>query len=494
MMRIGTGVRVVAALTGVLLVTAGCSATDGGGAPTLAWGSCPPPAAGTTTAPVVVDPGQQCAKITVPVDYSHPGADTLQLTVSRLQTSTPGEHLGDLIIGQGGPGEPGLDLPSEALTTLPAAVRDHFDLYGLDYRGMAGSSPIRCGIDESDRQALVGVPYPAPDGDITADIARAHRIADACLQHGGTVLPHVTTANIARDIDRFRTALGDDKISYTGVSYGTYVGAVYVSLFPDHADRVLLNSVDPPGGVRDGIENKGLAVDQAFPWFARWAAERDGDYHLGSTADEVRSTTLATSSALNTTPLTVGDHTLTGNALLLGVQSLLEQPRYFPLMAGLISGAATRNLPAAALSGLPVARVFPDNFVSSQDAVLCGDTAWPADPAQYAAAVTGNLRRYPLTGGSPVDIWPCAFWSKPLEPAVTISSTGPAKVLLVNNTGDPSTAYAGAQAMRAALGSRSALITVEGVGHGVPITGDCVGRTVENYFLSGALPPDTHCG
>ncbi|WP_405136163.1 alpha/beta hydrolase [Nocardia sp. NBC_01388] len=80
--------------------------------------------------------------------------------------------------------------------------------------------------------------------------------------------------------------------------------------------------------------------------------------------------------------------------------------------------------------------------MSSQNAVLCGDTAWPADPAQY----------------------------------------------------DPSTAYAGAQTMRAALGSRSALITVEGVGHGVPITGDCVGRTVENHFLSGALPPDTHCG
>ncbi|MCU1639878.1 MAG: TAP-like protein [Nocardia sp.] len=493
-MRMGTGIRVGAVLTGVLLVTAGCSATDGDGAPALTWGSCPPPAPSTTTAPVVVDPGQQCAKMTVPVDYSHPRADTLQLTVSRLRTSKPGERLGDLIIGQGGPGEPGLDLPSEALTTLPAAVRDHFDLYGLDYRGMADSSPIQCGIDESDRRALVGVPYPAPNGDITEDIARAHRIAEACLQHGGTVLPHLTTADIARDIDRFRDALGDEKISYTGISYGTYVGAVYVSLFPDHADRVLLNSVDPPGGVRDGIENKGLAVDQAFPWFARWAAERDGDYHLGTTADEVRDATLAASRDLNTTPLTVGDHTLTGNALLLGVQSLLEQPQYFPVMAGLISGAASRNLPAAALSGLPVARVFPDNFVSSQDAVLCGDTAWPADPAHYAAAVTDNLRRYPLTGGSPVDIWPCAYWSPPLEPPVAISSTGPAKVLLVNNTGDPSTAYAGAQAMHSALGSRSALITVEGVGHGVPITGDCVGRTVENYFVSGVLPPDTHCG
>jgi pimeloyl-ACP methyl ester carboxylesterase len=468
----------------------GTSHRPGAGAPPV-WGACPQQEPGP--APVERDPRQQCAQLAVPLDYRRPHGRQIRLEISRIRSGAA--HPLALMIGQGGPGFGGLDLPSQEERELPAAVTARFDLYGLDYRGIGASSPLDCGIAPADRTEVTGIPYPAADGDISGTVAWARRVAHDCAADAGPELPYVSTANIARDIDRVRQALGLRTLSYTGVSYGSYVGAVYTSLFPTTSGRVLLNSVVPPGGVRDAIRHKGEAVESAFTPFARWAADQDADYHLGATPEAVRRFVLATAGALDTDPLPLPDGpALTGNLLLEAQEVLLEQTAYWPVLARLLAGAHARSLPAGTGSSLPWAAEMTDNFVAAQDAVVCNDVAWPRSLAGYRADVSRSAERYPLTAGSPRNVWPCAFWSTPApDRAPDLNPHGPANILLVQNTADPSTAASGAERTRAAFGHRAGMVTVDAAGHGVDTSRGCVGDAVTRFLLGHGTPPSGAC-
>lgn len=260
------GLAVVAALSSALVGSIGAAgpAAAADGPPhgqRLSWGPCPPQEAGPS--PVQRDPRQQCASLTVPLDYRQPNGPRIRLEVSRIRSGAA--HPLALMTGQGGPGFGGLDLPSADETALPAAVTARTDLYGMDYRGIGASSPLDCGVAPEDRTEATGDPYPAADGSIDAVVAWAQRVAADCAEHAGPELSHVDTADIARDVDSVRRALGLRSLSFAGTSYGSYVGAVYASLFPRTSGRVLLNSVVPPGGVRESIANKGGRWPRPFP-------------------------------------------------------------------------------------------------------------------------------------------------------------------------------------------------------------------------------------
>jgi pimeloyl-ACP methyl ester carboxylesterase len=439
------------------------------------------------------DPRQQCARLTVPLDYRRPHGPRIAVEVSRIRSGAA--HPLPLMVGQGGPGFGGLDLPSAEESALPPEAAARTDLYGMDYRGIGASSPLDCEVAPADRSEATGVPYPAADGSTDANVAWASRVAAACAAHGGSELPYVNTANIARDIDSLRRALGLPALSYTGTSYGTFVGAVYASLFPASSGRVLLNSVVPPGGVKEAIEHKGQAVETAFPVFADWAAARDATYHLGTTGTAVRSAVLSTARTLNSRPIALADGgSLTGNLLLEAQEALLEQESYYPLLAGLIKDARTGALPPGGSSSLPWGQTLSDNFVSAQDAVVCNDSAWPRDLAHYRTAVARSAARYPLTAGSPQNVWPCAFWTTPTsDRAPAPNPRGPANILLLQNTADPSTAPSGAEATRRAFGHRAGLVTVDTSGHGVDMSQGCVADAVTRFLLHGGPPRSAAC-
>jgi pimeloyl-ACP methyl ester carboxylesterase len=445
---------------------------------TLAWGTCPL---------------QRCASLTVPLDYQQPQGKTIKLELSRILTSKPGEHEGDLIILTGGPGEPGLEEPTAALTTVPATVLDHYDVYSLDYRGIGNSSPVDCDISTADLASNLSLPYPAPNGSISANVTFAKQVAAACAANGGAELPYINTANTARDLNRIRIALGDQRISLYGTSYGTYLGMVYAQLFPNTVDHLVINSVDPPGGLEPALEGKAIGVEQAFDAYAKLAAQQNSTYHLGTTVAAVRNTALNAESALDKDPLPLSSTvTMTGNDLRIVVESLLEQPVWFPTLSELLEVSTTRQVPAGGLgSVLPVAATVSDNFLSSQDAVICGDASWPSSPAYYAAQVQLDRKLYPLTNGAPGNIWPCAYWPyKPVEAPVTITGNGPRDILMIQNANDPSTAYSGAVKARRTLGHRAAMVTVtDGIGHGVPLmAGSCVTAAFDSFLVGNQLP------
>ncbi|MFB7911078.1 alpha/beta hydrolase [Kitasatospora sp. NPDC056076] len=458
----------------------------------LSWGACPAPTPNANGIPFPRDPRQQCATLRVPRDYRHPGSGSISLTVSRIRTADPAHRRGDLVVVPGGPGGSGLDYPGAAVGFLPPEVLRSYDLIGFDERGVGNSTPVHCDLPATDRAAQLNYPFPAPDGSITANLAYARRIADTCAAAAGPYLADITTANSARDLDRIRAALGQRRISYLGTSYATYLGQVYASLFPAGADHVVLDSTVAPGGEQQAIGLFSEGTEDAFPALARYLADRDAALHLGATPGAVRASYLRLAAELDRDPLVLSDgRVLDGVKLRAVTYSSLNNPRYYPLAAAVLERAATRSTSVSdgGSGGNPLPTVIPDNFVAAQDAVICGDSAWPRDPAGYAARTAADRRRYPLTAGMSGNVWPCAFWHyRPEEPQVRPNADGPRDILMLQNRYDPSTPYSGARRTHAAFGHRAAMVTVDATGHGVDFTDPLVRDPLTTFLLHDRLP------
>ncbi|WP_271216948.1 alpha/beta hydrolase [Streptosporangium carneum] len=475
------------------------------GQTTPAWGECPPAAPDGPPR----DPRQRCATLRVPLDYRAPHGRSIEIAISRIGTARPGSRRGILLSNPGGPGGSGLDLPSQLATVLPREVLDRYDLIGFDPRGVGHSTPVTCGLDLM-RQFTLMLPYPAPDGGIERNLAFARDTAAACAEHSGDLLPFVTTANTARDMDRIRAALGEPKLSYFGLSYGTYLGAVYISMFPGRGDRIVLDSAVDPGLVwRDTWRTWNQAVATRLPDLLAFAAERDAVYHLGTTPDEVRRTYDRLTSALDRQPLpNPGGPVLDGNALREITRVGLYFDGFFPVMAEFwqeiavaVSGSTVDTAVLRRLdrllsvggviggSGTGTAEIPADNHVAALYAVVCDDVAWPRSVALYARQVAADRRAWPATAGMPSNLWPCAAWpTRPVEPPVTVTGHGPRNVLILQNTRDSVTPLVGARGLRAALGRRAVMITVDQGGHGVVGLGSCADEAMNSFLATGALP------
>ncbi|MFE0171287.1 alpha/beta hydrolase [Streptomyces sp. NPDC059002] len=424
----------------------------------------------------------QCATLKVPLDYRAPEGRRIDVAISRIRTSDPDKRRGILTINPGGPGGPGLDLPLEAADALPKALLDQYDMVGFDPRGVGRSTPVSCGLTPDE------LPYPRVTRD-AADAARneawAKTFADKCRAAAGERLPHNSTRNTARDLDVMRAALGERKLTYFGISYGTALGAVYLQLFPHRADRFVLDSAVDPGRLWRGMFRIwGPEGERAFQRWTKWTAGQDRTYHLGSSPAEVGRTFWGLVARADEEPIVFGDATLDGPA----VRDLLR-PELYSVRKG---AEAVAMLKKAAdgehVPGLP-AEEPGENEIASQTAVLCADAPWPRDPGVYRRDAFRDAARHPLYGDFAASIVPCAYWPRGAEPATTVHND--VTSLIVQNEWDPQTPLSGARAMHRALkGSR--MVTVdEGEGHGVVFSDTrnaCAENAALGYLATGRLP------
>ncbi|MET0535128.1 MAG: alpha/beta hydrolase [Steroidobacter sp.] len=463
--------------------------------PPIQWHACPPPPPDAPDLPL------ECGTLAVPLDYRAPHGETINIEISRLQATRPELRRGVLFTNPGGPGGAGLDLPLYLASGLAPAVLERYDLIGIDPRFVGTSTPVTCGLSEQDASQTTPPLEQAGGFDATVDFMK--QTAEACKATSLRWLPFITTANTARDFDRIRAALGEPKISYLGYSYGTYLGAVYASLFPDRTDRFVLDSNVHPGWIwREQFRSWGAGGEVRFPDFAEFAAANDDTYHLGDTPAEVRELFFELVAKLDANPLVIGDvvfngpmfrvYTLSGlyfDANLPGLAELWQQINESP------SSVTRLPLARTASSSAPVP---VDNPAMSSLAILCDDVAWSRDVERYRREWEADRQEYPLFGTLGSNIWSCAFWpASPIEPPVTITSTGPQNILLLQNLRDPVTPYEGGVAMRDALGRRARLITVEQGGHTAyalsPVNA-CVNDAANAYLANGAFPPaDRYC-
>ncbi|MCA2175715.1 alpha/beta hydrolase [Nonomuraea glycinis] len=464
------------------------------------WGECPPAEPGVSR-----DPRQRCGTLRVPLDYRAPRGRSIEIAISRIGTAKSGSRRGILLSNPGGPGRSGLDMPSRLAARLPAKVLEQYDLIGFDPRGVGHSTPVTCGLDPTALTTLL-MPYPAPGGGIERNLTFARDTAAACAEHSGDLLPFITTANTVRDMDRIRAALGERKLSYFGISYGTYLGTVYISLFPERGDRIVLDSAVDPGLVWRGMwRTWNESVATRLPDFLRFAAERDSVYRLGATPQEVRRTYDRMTTALDERPLSdPSGPVLDGNLLREITRGFLNHDDAFPLLAELWQGleavpsepaadtdilARLNQLLSAGGTSAVAAEVSADNVFAAMYAVVCGDVAWPRDVALYARQVAADQRAWPATAGMPSNLWPCVAWpTRPVEPPVKVTGHGPRNVLILQNTRDPATPLVSARGLRAVLDRRAAMITVDQGGHGVVGLGSCADKAMNTFLATGALP------
>lgn len=458
--------------------------------PPLVWGNCPPPPEGLPHA------NQECATLVVPKDYSNPAAGTINIAVSRVLSAKPALRQGVLFSNPGGPGGAGVDLPRVFTTLMPKEVLDRYDLIGFDPRGIGYSTPMSCGMTfhEVDQ---VYVPLAQPGG-FSATANLMQQTANRCQQAAGTLLPYITTANTARDMELLRIALGEPKISYLGYSYGTALGAAYASLYPNQTDRFVLDSsVGTSWQWREQFRSWKQSDISRWPDFAQFLAANDATYHMGNNQAAVRAKYFELMSKMDQNPITLSDGTFMNGPMFMELTfNGFYGDVFFPDTATIWQiadgqlASASGSQALLALKPRPPAPSVPEDNLMAGMAILCGDTAWSHNVNQYKNQYNADKLLFPLFGALGSNIWPCAYWTDPLEPPVAVNSTGPANVLIAQNLRDPATPLEGAEQMHTALGQRSRMVRVDQGGHAIYLLSPntCANTQVTNYLVTGVLP------
>ncbi|MFI6644081.1 alpha/beta hydrolase [Streptomyces sp. NPDC050504] len=440
----------------------------------------------------------QCGWVTVPLDYSRPNGRQIKLAVDRaVSTGTRAERQGALVYNPGGPGGSGMRFPLRLTTKNPvwADAAKAYDFVGFDPRGVGRSTPISCVDPQEYAKAPKLDPVPDSEADKRAQRKLAAEYAQGCQERSGWMLPQMHTPNTARDLDVIRAALGERKLNYVGVSYGTYLGAVYATLFPTHVRRMVFDSAVDPS--RDKIWYEvNLDQDVAFEGRLRdwmvWVAENDATFHIGATADEVAAQWDRLRATAKKQP--VG-----------GVVGPAELVTYFQGAAYYDSTwvgiATTWSKYLAGDSADLIANAGPDmadtagnisdeNGNAVYTAVECADAPWPTDWRTWNRDNTRLHRDYPfLTWANAWMNLPCATWpTKRQEPTNVRTGKGLPPVLIAQSTRDAATPYEGALELHKRLkGSR--LITERDAGsHGITnLVNPCLNDRVRNYLVDGVL-------
>ncbi|TJZ59295.1 alpha/beta hydrolase [Streptomyces piniterrae] len=438
----------------------------------------------------------QCGYVTVPVDYAKPNGRTIKIAVDRARsTGDTKERQGSLVYNPGGPGGSGMRFPSRVTTKNPlwTKIAKAYDFVGFDPRGVGHSAPISCVDPQEFVKAPKADPVPDSEADKLAQRKLAKEYADGCAERSGDLLPYMTTANTVRDLDVVRAALGEKKLNFLGVSYGTYMGAVYATLFPDHVRRMLVDSVVNPSRKKVWYQanlDQDIAFETRWGDWKKWVAKNDAAYHIGDTPEKVQAAWEKLRATAKANPIggVVGPAELTGffqNAPYYDSSWASTAEVWSKYLAGdekpLIENAGP-NLDDKA------GNIASENGNAVYTAVECTDTKWPTDWQTWDRDNTRIHQQAPFMTWS--NAWmnlPCATWSaKQQRPVDVKTGKGLPNVLIVQSTRDAATPYEGAVELHKRLkGSR--LITEKDAGsHGVTgLVNPCINERVDSYFLTG---------
>ncbi|HLH68821.1 MAG TPA: alpha/beta hydrolase [Candidatus Dormibacteraeota bacterium] len=445
--------------------------------------------------------GGECASLTVPLDYARPSGRTISVAVIRIPATDRRHRIGALVLNPGGPGASGIEYAREAAHIFPSSLRARFDLVGFDPRGVGESDPVEC-VGDRALDALTEEPaYPVNAQQQSLLVSQAQALARACARRDGALLDHVSSADVARDMDILRAALGQQRLIYYGASYGTFLGTVYEELFPGRVQEMVLDSALDPA-LDSGQEDlqQAQSFDHLLGLFLAWCVAQP-NCALGSTeaAAQARLDGLLGQVAQQPLPGQGGRLVGTGPFLTALAAAMYSPASGFPVLNAALglalggNGALLLAL-ADALNGRGPNGHY-SNLIEANYAVNCVDRPHPTSVPALAAEAGQAPTVAPVFGAAIV--WgdlPCVFWpAKPeLRPGPASPSRAP--ILVVATRNDPATPYQWAVSLARELGD-ARLLTFAGEGHVAFGRGDpCVDNAVVAYLTTAALPaPGTTC-
>ncbi|WP_157974117.1 alpha/beta hydrolase [Desertihabitans aurantiacus] len=431
-----------------------------------------------------------CADVSAPLDHEEPDGQAITLRMLKVP-ATAEPRLGTVFVNPGGPGYPGTSLAAG----FDRTGLEQYDVVGWDPRGVGSSTPVTC-FQGEDHDAFTAMDTSPDDSAEEQALIVANRsFGQSCLERSGPLLEHISSVQTVRDLDLLRVLVGDERLSYVGYSYGTYLGALYAELYPDRVGRLVLDGAVDLSRTSETIQAQGF--DRSLNAFAGWCVAQGCSLGEDPTAVVEQVTRVFDQTDVQPMP-TRSDRQLTQSLAVTGVISMLYSETRWPALlqvlelaregdgSGLLFYADEFNERGADGRYGQSAFAFP--------ATSCADTAdggiedalqdW--ERAQELAPVFGRYGGPALT---------CPVW--PVEPDVweqPIRGAGAAPVLVVGTTGDSATPYEYSVAMAEQLESAQ-LLTLEGEGHGAFRQGTpCIDGAVVRYLVTGELPPPgTRC-
>lgn len=451
----------------------------------------------------------ECATVQVPLDYDTP-TGAISIAVARLPATDPSRRIGSLFLNPGGPGGSGIDFLIGAGPFLYSdEVRARFDLVGFDPRGIVRSTALRCfGNPRQWEPYFTPFPFPLTPAEEAMWITGDRYLDSACAQRGGGIGEHMSTANVARDLDQLRQAVGDEKLTYAGYSYGSFLGTTYANLFPDKVRAVIVDGVlDPIAWTTGAPGQAGIPFSTRLRSDAGAMATLNEFFRLCDLGDCAFGPDSADRYAelvaeVKADPTVIDYNNLVGITLgalydSAGWESFAGLLADIEAAEGLTPTLATR-IDAFRMRAMYITkRGFPryPNFVEGFPAVACSDSVNPDSYAAWSAAgaaadaAFGYFGRMWTWVSSICAEWPLTDEDRYLGP-FTATTANP--VLVVGNRFDPATRYEGAVTVDALLPS-SRLLTVEGWGHTSLFLSACADAIASTYLLTSTAPATSTC-
>ncbi|MFD5424802.1 alpha/beta hydrolase [Streptomyces sp. NPDC127084] len=478
-----------------------------------AGGPVPPPVSSVNTQtldwkPCSEAPGFECATIRVPLDHRAPGGRTIELAVIKRKATGPGRRVGTLFYNPGGPGGGGTeDLPL-SYEAFPEEVRQRFDIVSWDPRGVGSSTAVRCFDSPQEAyewaaRSAGGFPVDAQERkvwfDEYADLARR------CEKRDPELLRHVSTADTARDLDRLRQAVGEQRLSFFGVSYGTLLGATYANLFPDRVRAMVLDAnLDPGAWFGRGADGEPLLTTfqrtdsdlSAAATLRRFLdlCGRTDTEHCAFSAGSPSATRAKYEQLLRRLEQrpesSRGEQEGWTYAVAVGTtfEHLYTVHPAWTELAETLEELWQGRTPEEAASP-PVPLPYPG--FEQIEAIRCSESPSPRDPLRYQSLADLGYRRAGDLGRLiPWSTSACAVWqASAADPYRGPWNRPTAPVLVVNSTFDPVTPHQNAVAMTREL-ANAHLLTVKGYGHtALANLSTCADEYESRYLIDGTLPP-----
>ena len=445
----------------------------------------------------------ECAELAVPIDYDRIKTGTFKISVLRYAAQDPNRRIGSIVINPGGPGASGVDYAYNAEYIFDPELTDRFDIVGFDPRGVARSAPITCFNDAETDANYASDSKPDNEAEFQSAIAETKKFVQKCLNKNEH-LTAFSTANAARDMDILREALGEKKLNYMGKSYGTYMGALYASLFPNNIGRVVLDgAVDPTISNFEQTKTQAVGFDNALQAFIADCIKRTS-CPLPNNQKAATDKLLSIWQAAATDPLPVKNkdekRKVSESLLVLGTASALYDsyegwPELRKAIGEAVNGYADTYLGLADMySGRQADGTYASNEFDSGAIIDCldfGDDRTTRQLQRDAVAISAAAPVFgPYIALSGLT---CKFFTTPPPVQVTKTKTN-ATIMIIGTTGDPATPYAWAKGLSRLL-TNSQLLTYVGDGHTAQGRGNaCIDEAVDAFYLDGTLPAkDLRC-
>ncbi|WP_204358619.1 alpha/beta hydrolase [Streptosporangium sp. 'caverna'] len=457
--------------------------------PTAAASAIAPPAASAaiTWTPCAENSAVECGTLTLPVDWNAPTGETFELALARRKATDPAARIGSLVVNPGGPGSSGVRAVFEETFGFTSELTSRFDIVGFDPRGVGRSHPILCSV------ALAGQ---APEvimrsqADFDRWLAYNEQVRQDCRARTGPLFDHVDTGSVVRDLDALRAALGDDKLTYYGLSHGTLLGQQYAERFPHRVRALALDSnLDHSLDTTAFLKAVAWTAQDSFDEFVTWCAK---DTACALHGQDVRAFWGKLRARADRGELHMPgqpDTPLPRMTLENEVIGAFYGPYWKELAEVLVAIDTSTATPQL----MPAAPAPAEETYNNTVQIMCQDFDLPIhDYREYysylrtAAKIAPDMRYGPRAMSLTVN---CLGQPTPIpNPQRRLHVDAPLTLLLVNALHDPATGYPWAVSTARQIGREARLLTYEGWGHHIYGRGECVTSAFDRYLVSLTVP------